>query len=536
MTDRNGQPEKLPRMRVSRDNSKAPDIVREGALIYVLAGLGKVSGFVREWVLAYFFGASIIVDAFRITFDLSNTISGLLSAAQVEYSLVPLLSKWRTLNIVHARNLLFRYLAVINVVLAILSAIALGFLAPWATDLIAPGYNAEQRDIVILLIRWVTPSIPIFVAVNLLGYLLVSSYKFRVFTLLPMFINPVMILSVLLVAIFDAPIQLLSLGFSVGLIAALLSLAFIARDSLREKYRSTRKRFITIIMPFVRNWWPLMLLGLMFQLRLLIDKRIISDLGVGAIAALGYARFLVISPLSMVGTSMIRMILPRFSDLAALGREKEMLKQLTTLIEVSLFVLLPIIIVIVTSASSIIQLIYGYGAFDADAAKITSAIIIGFAPLIWIMLIRSLINRVFNAQGRNVALIPIHGLGAIVIVIMAILFTRWYGAIGVAAAASIGEFLNIIVLLFVLERKIAFRSTWIILQWWLLTAGITLAIILLPHPDNYLLHIGTSVGYTLIGWSIIGLQFPSGRRSYSMLKNAVSRLIKKDNEADHTAS
>lgn len=80
--------------------------IREGAIISVLTMLGKVTGFLREWSFAFFFGTSLIVDAIRIAIDLSTYVFTLLSGRTMEAVFVPLVVRWRTRGLVRSTDLL----------------------------------------------------------------------------------------------------------------------------------------------------------------------------------------------------------------------------------------------------------------------------------------------------------------------------------------------------------------------------------------------------------------------------------------------
>ena len=149
----------------------------------------------------------------------------------------------------------------------------------------------------------------------------------------------------------------------------------------------------------------------------------------------------------------------------------------------------------------------------------------GLAPLLWIRLVMRLIIRVFNAQGRNLDFLSVHIFSMVTVVVLGIILTQIYGVIGVAIAASVGEFLMIVGMLFVLDRSVIKVSIPTIITWGILTAIAVSAIRILPHPSDNMLHILTSAGYILLGWLMAGITIPSGKRSMSLLTLAVKRSM-----------
>ncbi len=508
---------------------KAPGFVKESFLLTLLTMFGKVSGFVRAWMLAFFFGTSIFVDAYQIAVELSMIFWHILIGSHVETSLIPLISKWRTVGNVRSANFLIRVIAYISLTLSVLIALGMIWLAPWITHIQAPSYDAEHAAIITTFIRWIAPAVPLFVACNLLGYLLATVHRFRVFTILSFFLNLGQIAFIVIVGVFHLPEHLLCVGYNLGLVLAIIALFLDARRWWPGVNRPTIERIKRVLQPFWSNYWPLLLVTILFQSRIFIDKRIVSDLGVvGFVAALGYARYIIETPFSTAGTAVIRMVLPRFSEMVALQKIDEIARDFRILTNAIIWLFMPLIIILASSAQSVIEIIFGYGAFGDDAVRYTSLAMMGYAPLLWTRMLNPLINRIFNAFGMNKTVLVTGAASIILNIALAILLVRTELQIaGVTLATSISDIFCIFIMLPRLPggiQKGTYRS---IFQWSAIGIVIFFLLRVLPQPEQPLYQLAVCSVYVFALWILASSTFKDGRDTLVLMINSSKKFLRR---------
>src|SRR5471032_3331752 len=101
--------------------------------------LSRVSGLIREFLIARAFGASAFTDAFFVAFRIPNLLRRLFAEGAFSQAFVPILAEYKTRNgEVEARLLVDRTATVLALVLFAVSAIGI-LAAPWIIYVSAPG-------------------------------------------------------------------------------------------------------------------------------------------------------------------------------------------------------------------------------------------------------------------------------------------------------------------------------------------------------------------------------------------------------------
>lgn len=123
--------------------SKRSGLLSAAALVFVLISFGRLLGFVRDLVIARYFGATAETDAFLLAWMVPETVSPLLLEGALAFVLIPLfareLEKEGTL-----KTLLSLTFPPVAVALLVLSA-AVALSAPWTVPLLAPGLSASTE-------------------------------------------------------------------------------------------------------------------------------------------------------------------------------------------------------------------------------------------------------------------------------------------------------------------------------------------------------------------------------------------------------
>ncbi|MDD9892635.1 MAG: murein biosynthesis integral membrane protein MurJ, partial [Gammaproteobacteria bacterium] len=71
------------------------ELVRSTSVVSAMTLLSRVMGFVRDMVLAAFFGAGAAMDAFFVAFKIPNFLRRLFAEGAFSQAFVPVLSEYR---------------------------------------------------------------------------------------------------------------------------------------------------------------------------------------------------------------------------------------------------------------------------------------------------------------------------------------------------------------------------------------------------------------------------------------------------------
>ena len=133
-------------------------IFKAAGIISLFTLLSRILGYVRDMVMAYFFGSGLITDAFIAAYRLPNLLRRLFAEGSLVVSFVPVFSDYyENKGEDEAFKLAGSALRVLSVVLFVISGMGVIFAAE-IIQMVAPGFdNIEQVELATSLTRIVFP-------------------------------------------------------------------------------------------------------------------------------------------------------------------------------------------------------------------------------------------------------------------------------------------------------------------------------------------------------------------------------------------
>lgn len=367
-------------------------------LIPLLVATGLVVGFGREILLAYVFGTSREVEIFRVAFGLPSILSEALAVSFVAI-LIRLILKGE-----QARPAQALREAVWAAAAFALGVFLVGVLTmPWQARLLAPGLDsAEQARLVIagqvcwLMFLFVILSLPMRALMSTRGRIwpgasaqLMRSGGFAL-----------VLVALVFVAGRDdlmAPVIAAAIGGATVLGVHWLALG--RRDRRRVALTVQAPPQLATLHPTLAAVGVVMVTQLFLSAGRLMDRAVASLIGEGMLAGLEYSYSLLMAVAAILGTSANLILAPRMGrairDTGALARSHWVFILGITSATVVISGVLALL------SGKIIPLVYQYGAFDAEAAELTSGIFrlhaLALAPLVLALLL----TQVLLMQGRQ---------------------------------------------------------------------------------------------------------------------------------------
>ncbi len=359
--------------------------------IALCTALSRVSGLLRDMLLAHAFGQGRIADAFNFGFLVPNIFRRLFGEGALTAVFVPTFTKTlENQGRPSAWQLLSRTATLLTMVLAGLTlAIEIILIALW----LAPWGDVEGRALPVALTAMMLPFMISICLLALLTSLLNCLGNFIPGALASIVLNVVMIAGILWLGPLvggDAPEkQVYGVAASV-LIAGVLQLLFIWPAVRRERVElrwdrsgnDPRVREMIVRMgPVLLGQGALMLstyIDAQVCLLLTPPKNELHAAGVlgtglsfplepGALTAITNAQRLYQFPLGVFVISLATAALPAFSRLAARGDWKPWTEQVRALLRLAFFEGLLAGAMMLVAAEPIVRLLFEYGQFDAHA-------------------------------------------------------------------------------------------------------------------------------------------------------------------------
>ena len=378
-------------------------ILKAAWLIALVTIASKFIGFARDMVVANFYGATMVSDAYFYALQIPSLaiiilggVGGPFHSATVAVfsKLIPNFDSKPDESI----NRLYNTFLTITFLIFALLAIA-GFLfADKIMSIIISAGSPELISLATKHFRIMTPIILIGGIIGIFYGLLVTHKRFILPNLSPMVLSIVVIIAICL-ANNDKSGMVLATATMVGAICQLL-LQF---PALRKIGYRIKPNFELINNPNFKNimelLFPAILSSTMGQITIYIDMFFASSLREGAWTSVVFANRIFQFPVGILVTAFLVPLFPIFSKLAGEGESKfdEIRNYFNKGVGTLFFVSLPIIILILTLAKDGISLIFERGAFNSDAVvMVTEALcFLSFSILPYVF--RDSITRVYYA-------------------------------------------------------------------------------------------------------------------------------------------
>ena len=196
-------------------------LLRSAATVSSFTLLSRITGLVRDILIARAFGAGPLTDAFWVAFRIPNFLRRLFAEGAFSQAFVPLLGEIRsTSDQATVRHLLDRVALLLT--LAVMLVTVLGILgAPWVVSLMASGMTSAARQSEFEAAVWMTRMMfPYILCMSMVAFasgVLNTWSRFAIPAFTPILLNLSMIgASLFLVAWFDVPIYALAVGVMIG--------------------------------------------------------------------------------------------------------------------------------------------------------------------------------------------------------------------------------------------------------------------------------------------------------------------------------
>ena len=392
------------------------------------------------------------VDTFLAAFRLPDTIFQLVAAGALASALIPIVAAlfesdeeqraWRVVSTV--TNLMLSALLVLAAVIFVT--------APILVPAITPGFDAAQLEKEIELTRIMLLS-PIFLALGSVATSLLNAHgRFAASAIAPIIYNLAIIGGTLALAPsfgvtgVAVAVVLGSLGHLLVQIPSILRLGF--RHTLR----------VDIGDPAARRAFALMApraVGLgAAQLTFVVVTAVASSLGQGNVTAFNNAFMLLQIPLGVIGVPLGIVVLPALSREAAVGRTLEFAALVSRGLRLLIFVMLPIAGIGIVLRRDISDFLFDHGQASTHVLDLTAAtlltLLFGLAAHATI----AVLARAFYAWQDTKTPVAAGLLSVAVNTILAVILGERLGLAGVGIAIAIGAWLEMLILLALLRRRI----------------------------------------------------------------------------------
>ncbi len=354
--------------------------------------LSRISGFVREILIARYLGIGIESDAFFAAWRIPNSFRKLLADGGISAAFVPLFVKIRTNSIIKA-NIFSGNVAVAFFLITCLITILVELFAPSIIYYITPGFakNPDKMNLTVLLARIMMPYLPLISMVALLGGICNGIRIFSYFAAIQIIQNLSMILSAVIFGKLSSFVYFLSGSAIVG---GFIQIAIMLFACYKNNVLPILKfNWISDIWIFFKNLIPVIISQGAMQINIFVGG-IFASLTAGATSYLAYTDRIGLFATTMIGYTLGTISLPLLSKKIALNDKIGAIQIQQQCIKWAILLAIPATVAIIMLSKKIVIALYLSSKFTIFHAEIVSKMLQIYAlgvPFI-------AINRIFNSS------------------------------------------------------------------------------------------------------------------------------------------
>lgn len=423
-------------------------IAQTAFLMAILTFISKCFGFLREMIMANYYGASYVTDAYVMAYTIMTVLfGGVITAVSTAY--IPLYSKiTEKKGKVEGDVYTSKIINLLLLITIMISLIGILF-SNQIISIFASGFNGETAKLassyVKVLFSFVIFSSTASILDSYLQYKgtflsqIISGYYVSIFTIATIIIS------------YFTSYYFLAFGMVIGYIFRFGTMLIIAK---KRGYKHT------VALGFDENTKEIIALAIptfigscMININQFVDKTLASGLVEGSISALNYA-FLLNNMIMNVTISVLSTIIyPKITKANSLGQYDAFNNMVSKGINIMIMIALPFSMGSMLYSNQIIQIVYERGAFDPTATAMTGSAFFYYSIGLVFLSVNILLTKVFYSMHDMKTPMIFAGIGVIINIVLNLILVRPMAHNGLALATSIASICNIIMFLAVMHKK-----------------------------------------------------------------------------------
>lgn len=417
--------------------------------------ISRVTGFVRDMLIAAVVGAGPIADAFFVAFQIPNFFRRLTGEGALTVAFVPMFAGMvETKSQQAAVAFAGQVQSVLLLVLLILLAVA-EVAMPGVILLLAPGFGGDdpRYDLAVELTRITFPYLPLISLVALWGGMLNSLGKFWAMAAAPILLNLILIAALATAAgMLETPGHVLAWGVAIAGAAQALFVAVACwREGalpplVRPRLTPEVKRLLVLIAPAA--------LGAgVVQVNAFIGILLASLLPAGSVSYLYYADRVVQLPLGVVGVAIGTALLPMLSRQVRAGETGAALWTQNRALEIGLLLTVPAAAAISVIADPLITVLFQRGAFSAADGYETAITLAAYAAGLPAFVLIKVFQPGFFARQDTATPVKVAAAAVVANLACNAVLLPMFDQVGIALSTVLSSWLNAVLLATLLWRR-----------------------------------------------------------------------------------
>ena len=433
-------------------------LIKAAATVSSLTLLSRITGVVRDMLIARYFGSSAATDAFYVAFRLPNMLRRLFAEGAFQQAFVPMLSDVKaTKTETEVRSFIDKVFSLLASVLVLTSILGV-LIAPVLVWLIAGGLaeNPQGFDLATQMTRWMFPYIFFMSLVAMSAGVLNTWKHFAIPAFTPVLLNLSFIaFTLLLTPHLDEPIFALATAVIVGgvlqlgiQIPSLMKLGVLPRPV--NPFKAAKDASVIRVMKLMI---PALFGVGVAQLSLLINTNIASRLGTGSVTWLSFADRLMEFPTALLGVALGSVLLPSLSAAFAKNDLTRYNALLDNGLRLVVLLAIPAAVGLGLMAEALVAFLYQGKNFLVFDVHQTSLAVMGYSFGLLGLIAIKILAPAFYARKDIRTPVKVAALSLVCVQLCNVAFVPIFAHAGLALSVGVGSCINALTLLVILIRR-----------------------------------------------------------------------------------
>lgn len=432
------------------------NLLRSFSIIGFFTFFSRILGFIRDSVIAYFFGVSEFTDSYFLALRIPNFFRRIFAEGAFTQSFIPILSEYKNLkdikNTKKFISCVFGFLILFLIIFVLLGIKFSSFIIYF----ISPGFKkvSNQFNLSVVMLKIIFPYIFLISLVSLFNSILSVWNYYHVFSVSSLFFNFSIILSVLfLKSFFDPSIKVLAFGVLLGgFLQLLYCFSFLKRVNILVFpnfffFHSSLKKLMKLM-------FPSLISSLISQISLFCNTIFTSFLESGSISWIYYADRIIDFPVGILGATFSSILLPILTKNFLEKKHKNFQILIDSSMKICFFFVFPTFLGLILLSQPLILSLFQYGSFTFYDTQMTKNILISYSfGLIFLVFSKIFLSCFYSVQDFKTP-VKISIITIFIVQLLNFIFFKNFKHIGLGLSFSFGSFLNFIIFYWILRRKL----------------------------------------------------------------------------------
>jgi putative peptidoglycan lipid II flippase len=450
-------------------------LLKSTAIVSLMTLVSRVSGLIRDIVMANLLGPGALADAFFVAFRIPNFLRRIFGEGAFSQAFVPVFSELTERNTLEAKKFISAAAGMLGAVTLILTVLGIIF-APYIVRVFAPGFidDSLKFDMTVNALRIMFPYLFCISLVAMSAGVLNTVNRFAIPAVTPVLLNICLILAMwFLIPVLDNAAQALAVGV---LIAGVVQLLFQLPSLHQEGYLSSPviDRQNTEVKKVFSLMVPAIFSVSVAQINMLVNTFLASFLVTGSISWLYFSDRLMEFPVGVFGIALATVVLPSLSKEHTSGSPESFSAMMDWALRWVIVIAVPATVSLFLLATPLLTTIFQYNAFSIEDVAMSAVALKAFSLGICGFIFVKVLAPGFFARQDTTTPMRIAVVSVAVNVVFSFLLVSHLAHTGLALAISIAAWVNAALLFIVLLRRSIFRPR---VGWFLFLLRVTIATI-----------------------------------------------------------